>query len=263
LLSGYFQSGFTLSNADFFLGTSAGAIVGSQLATGQSPIVMAEAILGERRQLSANPSFPREAAALSELPRLFAKAQKGEHERIEVGAYALAAVADDELSRHVALFSAIIGPRDWPNNLGIVAIDVANGRPRVLAGDCGVTLGTAVAASCSLPGLHPTVPIGERNYMDGGLRSAANADLVGSFDTVLILSFQPGGPIGQRVASRANFQAAELSAVGVNALVISPDAQCLEAIGFGGHDFSRCPEVVRRAIRQGCEMSEVVAKFWN
>jgi NTE family protein len=74
----------------------------------------------------------------------------------------------------------------WPEQeMGLVAVDVADGKPGVLRRESGATLAAAVAASCCLPGLSPPVSICGPRYMDGGMRSAANADLASGFDSIL------------------------------------------------------------------------------
>jgi NTE family protein len=69
--------------------------------------------------------------------------------------------------------------RDWPDRaLLITAVDEP--RPasfRVFDRAAGVPLVRAVAASCAVPGVWPPVTIDGRRNMDGGIRSAANADL--------------------------------------------------------------------------------------
>ena len=55
----------------------------------------------------------------------------------------------------------------------------------------GVPLERAVAASCAVPGVFPAVEVGGRRYVDGGLRSIANADLAAGHRRVLVLSPYP------------------------------------------------------------------------
>ena len=45
-----------------------------------------------------------------------------------------------------------------------------------------VRLLDAVGASCAVPGIWPPVTINGRRYIDGGIRSAANADLAAGCD---------------------------------------------------------------------------------
>ena len=264
VLSGLAHSGLALSDADFILGTSAGAIVGAQIASGGDPQMMAKAIMAEAENapgLSAGFSNPPEAIA--NLPALFAKSQSGDSGRIEVGAYALAASTADSPRAYIERMSSIIGLDAWPEKMGVVVVDTADGKARVLRHDCGAKIGTGVAASCCLPGLHAPVFIAGRHYMDGGMRSAANVDLVGQFDVILVLSFNPPGPVGQRMISRLTTQAEQLTALGTNVLVINPDETCLESIGLNTMDFGRRPEVLKRAITQATEIADRVANFWH
>src|SRR5690348_17427060 len=48
------------------------------------------------------------------------------------------------------------------------------------AGDASLV--DAVGASCAVPGLWPPVTIGERRFMDGGMRTVANADLAHGYE---------------------------------------------------------------------------------
>lgn len=263
VLSGLAQSGLTMSSADFILGTSAGAIVGAQIASGRDPTMMAKTLIAEGEKAStgkAGSVYPPEA--VGKLPELFAKSQTGDTGRVEVGAYALAASTPDSPAAYIEHMSSIVGFDTWPEKVGLVVVDIAVGKPRVLRRDCGATLGTGVAASCCLPGLHPPVLINGKHYMDGGLRSPANADLVGRFDTILVLSFNPPGPVGQRMISRVTAQVDELIASGARTSVTTPDEACLEAIGPNTMDFARRPEVVRQAMAQGIAIAGRISEVW-
>ena len=89
-------------------------------------------------------------------------------------------------------------------NLWIVALDYATGR-RVVFGRNGAPrahLDEAVRASCSIPGLYRPMNIGGRLYVDGGVWSPSNLDLLShddvDVDIVIALnpmsSLQPGLP---------------------------------------------------------------------
>ncbi|MGV1760823.1 patatin-like phospholipase family protein [Rhizobium sp. A22-96] len=263
ILSGLAQSGLAVSSADFILGTSAGAIIGAQIASGRDPTLMAKAIIAEGEKSPAGKvGSLYSPEAVAKLPELFAKSQTGDTGRIEVGTYALKASTQDSPAAYIERMSSIVGFDTWPEKIGLVVVDIADGKPRVLRRDCGVTLGTGVAASCCLPGLHPPVLINGKHYMDGGLRSPANADLVGQFDIILVLSFNPPGPVGQRINSRVTAQAGELTASGAKVSVGAPDQACLEAIGPNTMDFARRPEVVRQATGQGIAIAGSLAKIW-
>jgi NTE family protein len=71
---------------------------------------------------------------------------------------------------------------DWPSGaLAVVAVDLASGSRAVFRGDgqpVDASPGEAVAASCAVPAFFAPVAIGDRRYVDGGVHSPTNADLL-------------------------------------------------------------------------------------
>lgn len=263
ILAGLSKSGVALADADFILGTSAGAIVGAQFAAGRDPTAMADAILGERSGTpppGAMLDYP--ADAIMKLPELFARAQRDDAGRAEVGAYALAAPMRETEPAYVARMRLVVGADAWPERLGVVAVDVADGQAQVLRSDSHASLAAAVAASCCLPGLSPPVAINGRRYMDGGTRSSANADLASGFDDILVLGFRLAGPAGDRMSARVALQSEQLETGGARVSVLAPDEPALAEIGSRTMDVVRRPAVVQAAIAQGTAMADSVARRW-
>ena len=86
-------------------------------------------------------------------------------------------------------------PDGWPVEPLWLCAARLDGGARVVFGrsaddDPAVTVGTAVAASCAVPGFYRPVEIAGRRYVDGGVWSATNADVLASepFDTVVVIS---------------------------------------------------------------------------
>lgn len=263
ILAGLSKSGVALADADFILGTSAGAIVGAQFAGGRDPMAMAEAILGERSGTpppGAMLDYP--ADAIMKLPELFARAQRDDAGRAEVGAYALAAPMRETEPAYVSRIGLVVGADAWPERLGVVVVDVADGQAQVLRSDSQASLAAAVAASCCLPGLSPPVAINGRRYMDGGTRSSANADLASGFDDILVLGFRLAGPAGDRMSARVALQSEQLETGGARVSVLAPDEPALAEIGSRTMDVVRRPAVVQAAIAQGTAMADAVARRW-
>jgi hypothetical protein len=157
-----------------------------------------------------------------------------------------------------------IGIDDWPDqDIGLVAVTVADGKPTILRRECGATIAGAVAASCCLPGLSPPVSISGRHYMDGGMRSTANADLASGFDSILVLCFHPPRQPGERVLTRVAAQSEALVKSGACVSVISPDEASLAAIGPRTMDVVRRPGVARAALAQGAAAVDAVSRFWE
>jgi NTE family protein len=59
--------------------------------------------------------------------------------------------------------------------------------------DSGVDLVDAITASTALPGMAPTHSINGTHYINGGVRSAENADLASGYANVVVLSPFGGG----------------------------------------------------------------------
>jgi NTE family protein len=116
--------------------------------------------------------------------------------------------------------------RDWPSTRFIAtAVDTTDGSRIAFDASSGVDLIDAVAASTCLPGLLPPVDLLGRRYMDGGLSSAANADLAAGNAEIWIVS-----PFG---ATSLDGQVAELEASGSSVHLIRPSAAAEQALGPG------------------------------
>jgi NTE family protein len=267
LLAGLAKTGVRPWHADFILGTSAGAIVGAQIAAGVDPADLAAAILAEANGIRPPGATNYAAEAVARLPALFAQAHGAPGDRAaaraQVGALALAAATESEADC-VARFAATLGGAAWPaSGLGCVAVDAVDGSVHILTRDCGASLAHAVAASCSLPGLSPPITVGGRRYIDGGLASTANAGLMTGYDKLLVLAFRPVGPGGDRMQARLEAQIAALRAGGADLLAILPDAASQAAIGPNGMDVRRRPEIAHAAIAQGRAAAARIGAFWE
>ena len=116
---------------------------------------------------------------------------------------------------------------EWPErDLKITAVDADSGSFRVFDRTGDVDLVHAVAASCAVPLVWPAVEIGGRHYVDGGMRSAANADLATGCDVVLAVV-----PLW-RALSRHHAVPEQLRRTGARRTAwINPDRESLTAIG--------------------------------
>lgn len=268
LIAGLARRGVKLAEADFILGTSAGAITGAPLAAGLDPELSAQKTFAERGATELHPAarlLLSEGAA--KLPEIFAKAHVGTGEQsirlAEIGKYALEATTDGE-DFHLECIAGEVPVAAWPRRaFGCAVVDAVNGQYRVLDKDCGGGLLHAVAASCSMPGLTAPVTISGRRYMDGGLRSSANADLAAGYQTVLVISFRPLGPVGGYVAAQLERELVTLRQAGAAVHVIAPDEANLQAIGSNPVDVVRRPDIVKAALAQGEACAPAVSDFWR
>lgn len=73
-------------------------------------------------------------------------------------------------------------------DLRILVVDTETGASRTITRHDGVPLVDAVAASCAMPISAAPVSIGDRRYMDGGMRSTLNLDLAPGNGPVIALA---------------------------------------------------------------------------
>ena len=127
-------------------------------------------------------------------------------------------------------------PDEWPDQrLWLVAADLDQGGRRVVLHRDRAPLGTAVMASCAVPGVLPPVRVGRRRLIDGGLRSSTNLDLAGRVEPGLVVVLAPLGfeadpatspmqALGRRrFNTRLDREVATVRGKGSEVLVIRPD----------------------------------------
>lgn len=269
LIAGFAQGGVDLGQADHILGTSAGAVVGARLASGCAAARLADALLAPA---AARPS-PRDPAPstahLARMMELMAEAQSGTRHpaevRRELGELALSAATVEE-----AEFMARIGhalgeaPRlGWPKrDFACTAVDAEDGGFQIWNAASGVDLLAAVASSCAVPGLFPPAPLQGRRYMDGGARSASNADLAVGYDVVVVVSVQPPGA-PPWMAARLDEEVESLKAVDATVVVVTPDDAAGAAFGGDLMDVAREAEVARAGLAQGLGQAAILQQIWG
>jgi NTE family protein len=191
-----------LLGADVLLGTSAGSTVAAQLSSG----ACLEDLFA--RQLSEISDEIAPGVDIDELMTLFeeAAADAGASvtkRRRRIGGRAISApTVAPEVRR--AVIEKRLPSHEWPDRpLKITAVEAATGERVIFDRSSGVGLVDAVAASCAVPMVWPTVTIGRREFMDGGVGTGANVDAVADYETVVMLAptAAPGvSPFGRSLA---------------------------------------------------------------
>ncbi len=129
-------------------------------------------------------------------------------------------------------------PGPWPDlPTWICAVDLDSGRRTVFGrDDVDAPFGLAVQASSAIPGYFRPVDIGSRRFVDGGIHSSTNADLVAGLglDLVVVCSSMtatrdasgwPGSPLSRAWHSRTLFREVQaIRARGTKVLVLQPTA---------------------------------------
>ena len=234
LLAGLADAGPDITGADLVIGTSAGATVAAQLGSGR-PLeeLFARQVdpALQAREIAVELDWEKFAAAIQ--PYL---TQPTVDEQLRgLGQFALSAQTVPEPERR-AVIEGRLPSHDWPARaIRLTAVDCASGELVVFDAGSGVALVDAVTASCAVPGVWPPVTIGGRRFMDGGVRSADNADLAAGCAEITVVSplgLEPGLPTALPLSEVVT----RLHADGARVTVISPDAASAAAIGTNALD---------------------------
>jgi NTE family protein len=261
VLAGLHEHGVDVRVADRTIGTSAGAAVAAQVTSGAT---FDELVARQRTPASESKEIAAELD-LEVLASIFAVLFDAELEpderRARVGAAALAAPTVPEAVRLEAIAARLPNP-DWPDpeahHVVLTAVDAGSGAFVTFDASADVALVDAVAASCAVPGVWPPVSIGGRRFIDGGVRSATNADLVAGEDHVLLLT-----PMNPALVPGQADELAALRASGSDVVVIQADVDALAAMGDNPLDPAFRSAAVDSGLRQGRAAADGLAAVWN
>lgn len=280
------ESGWRPETAGFVVGTSAGSVVGSLVASGVPTwFLVHHQRGGETKGMTDRYGEPIPSARVRD-DRLFRWTR--EIPRPLLGSPALAlrttlrpwrypptavlvgwmprGVLSTEEAGRIIRSVVAEGWSDHPN-LWIVAVDYKTGR-RVVFGTSGAPetdLWRAVEASCAIPGFYRPVEIGDREYIDGGAWSPSNMDLLARSDCDIVVclnpmsSLHPGPPttILERAerrfragaGRRLGHEARKLRESGKRVLLVQPRADDLSAMGVNLMNPKRRRLVLETALR--------------
>ncbi|HUP85893.1 MAG TPA: patatin-like phospholipase family protein [Acidimicrobiales bacterium] len=229
------------ADAAVIVGTSAGSVVGTRLALGATveSLVEEQSRGDERGPAPSEGTRPR--GDMSVVMEIFGELRKAPKVTPEVarvvGQKAMAAPTPPE-ERWVESFEATIGKgRAWPaQDLRIAALDCNTGERRMwTSADAGlVDLARAVASSCAVPGMFPTVGIGGSRYTDGGVWSGTNADVLvaEALDVVVVIAPTAAAPTEPGRRSAVEVEAEQLEEVGTAVARIAPGPRFGAEIGL-------------------------------
>ncbi|MCW2912153.1 MAG: hypothetical protein JWN52_221 [Actinomycetia bacterium] len=255
LASGLRREKVDLADADLIVGTSAGAIVGTMLATGQD----LDSLDAPARPADQGDSAPKaDPGRVTEVFTLLGDAGlEPADARRRVGRLALAAETITEQA-HIAGMSTLITAREWPDReLLITAVDIETGELKVWDRAGGAPLPTAVASSCAMPGIFPPITINGRQYMDGGIVSGTNADVATGADVLVVV--EPLAHLFPREPLER-----ELAATGADTVItINPDQAALDAFGPDLGDWAAWQPACQAGIRQAATTAERVRAAWR
>lgn len=255
ILHGLAKAGVDLGAADLIIGSSAGAVVGAQLASGLLGLPeLYELEFADPQDMTGGRLGPavllRYAAAV-----LSARTPEAYGRKLgRIAQDARPGVTGEQ--RRAAIASRLLSP-EWPERpLLVTAVDATTGALRTFDKDGGVSLADAVTASCAVPGVWPVARVEGRTWIDGGVHSTANAQLAAGYGRVVVIA--PSASGSKAIASPRS-QAAALAADGALVEVITPDAAAKKAFGRNPLDPSRRAAAARAGLEQSAAHTEAVA----
>jgi NTE family protein len=263
LLTGLREAGVDLTTAELVIGTSAGSAVGAQITSGAD----LAGLYAREANARTDGGGPGEKAVTPDLEKMLAQfatvaagVTSAAELRVRIGRLACDADTGPEAER-IEIIASRLPSREWPERpLLVTGVDTETGELRVWGRDSGVPLVSAVAASCAVPIVWPTVTIDGRRYMDGGIRSGTNADLAAGADTVVVLA-----PIGDVPMFPGTGLRAELAELGDTArtVVVQPDEAAVAAIGPNVLDPRRRSAAARAGREQAAHVAAQVREVWG
>jgi NTE family protein len=283
------ETGWDPAEAAYVVGTSAGSMIGALCASGIPPWFMVAHSRGEVFEGVADADgrpaaeADRAGGAGFALERALPPVGPGSW-RLALRTlanprrYTPATVFSGWLPRGVFSTESLkdtirrVVPSGWsPHpNLWIVACDYETGRrvPFGRAGAPEADLADAVAASCAIPGIYHPQTIGGRRYVDGGIYSTSNLDLLRNEQLDLAICLNPTSTLhpiraalnprdwfnlALRNASgrRLRSEAKRLRARDSEVVLIQPTGEDLEAMGpnlMSPRRRNQVIEVARRTV---------------
>jgi len=271
-------TGFDSRTADVVVGTSAGSLVAAALTAGFTAADQAAMLHGDALSPEAAARLRSLRSKASDLPLLEEEAAPAGRGPLAPGAL-LAAARRPWGVRPGAVMSGLLPPgrntthaisrgithlhgQDWPGNqLRICAVRARDARRVVFGTPTApeVDVGTAVAASCAIPGYFSPVYVDGQAYVDGGAHSPTNADVVRRDEPDLVvisspMSFAPGRGARTpdaviRIAVR-RYLAREVRLLrrqGATVIVFQPSPTDLAAMGLNPMRLLKGPDIVRTA----------------
>lgn len=278
------ETGWDPASAERIVGTSAGSMVSALLACGVPPWVMVAHAAGESPDVPdelsiAEDDMPRWGGASFRLHRGLPALGPGSWRLAAASLarpyrYAPAAVVAGWVPRGLVSTEPLkavvrrVADDGWAPHPGlwIMACDYATGRRVAFGRDDAppAPLADAVAASCAIPGFYRPVRIGGRRYVDGGVASTSNLDVLAGEGLDLVLCLNPLSSLETprvrrptaiaaarlRAASgrRLGREARRLREAGTDVVLLQPTIHDLDAMGTNLMSRRRRNEVIGVAV---------------
>ena len=274
------ETGWDPREASVIVGTSAGSVTGCALRVGVPATDLAASLYGAPtsrrggsilRRILPDDTGPLPTPSVLSLLRpwglpstaLVARTLRRPLAfRPEVAAMTLVPRGRIDLSERARGLDEFVGAR-WPDGLRICAVKRTDGG-RVVFGQPGAPpsrLAPAVLASCAIPGYFTPITIGGTEYVDGGVHSVTNADVLRAegLDLVVVVSSLSAahgnangadGWLRRTVHRRMEREIGRLEEAGTAVISLEPGSATRRAMGLRAMAEDRGPTVIEAAYEE-------------
>ncbi len=274
------ETGWDAREAAVIVGTSAGSVTGAALRVGVPSTDLAASLYGVAtsrrggailRRILPSDAGPLPTPSVRSLlrpwnlpsPALLTRvARRPLAFRPDVAAVTLLPRGQVDISERARGLDEHMGDR-WPDGLRICAVRRSDGA-RVVFGRSGAPaarLAPAVLASCAIPGYFRPVTIENTEYVDGGVHSVTNADVLRAegLDLVVIVSSMSAaqgsvngadGLLRRTVHRRMEREITRLQEAGTAVVSLEPGAESRRAMGLRAMAEDRSPRVIEAAYEE-------------
>ena len=256
------SAGFDAREATVLVGTSAGSIVSAIIDGGASPDAL---VAFERERLTRTEAWTGwalDAQSIIDVFSLWSGAERMTPEEArKIGEKAMGANCVEEES-YLELYSDRLNDRRWGRgDVRIAAVNCTTGERVFWTRDSDVPLRRAVAASCAIPAFFPPVTIGKDRYMDGGVWSGTNADVLldAGVDSALIIAPMTAETFLADATRRALDR--ELDSLGAAGIAVEAIAPEVGAFGTQLMDPSAVAPALDRGLADGEAAGEAVRRL--
>ena len=273
--------GWDARDAEVIIGTSAGSVAGALIRAGFPPAdyvprvaglpmsSQGTAILGQAPPLT-DPLPERRTGRRPASPALLRSVARRPW-RYPVGVLAAALLPEGgrDVTQTAALFRGLL--ETWPTEpLWVCAVRLRDGQRIVFGRDQTASVADAVSASCAVPGYFAPVVVDGEAYVDGGMHSMTNLDVVADLDLDLVVVSAPLGTTEYAATDGANVlrapararmarEVARLRDRGTPVVDVQPDRRMRQVMGT-----STMVAAKRRPVAMAAReyAGEVISQRW-
>ncbi|PTJ02232.1 patatin-like phospholipase family protein [Staphylococcus simulans] len=262
-LRGLAEKGLDLRAADEFVGTSAGAQVGTVLASEADWETIWEEQLNYQRE-AENPLTDDDLADIfAQFDQLEKNARTVEEWIDGMSRMAMHPKVDLPETERLNMIRNSLGNAvsGWTPKIKIVVTEVETNQRRVFDENSDVPLVKAIAASGAFQGAYPTIQLHDKHYYDGGSYSMDNPD-VSEADKVVVLAANLPVKTPYALSDLVD----HMQERGQSVYTVKPDStvmSILEKYDYNTMNGALRKEVAEAARQQGHEEAQALKAFWN